>query len=79
VEHLWKKKTNDLLLNTVDKNLANRFITAQKKTWCTGDVLLGYGLLGTWVGRTVIGTWVGRTVSLREKYLECDRLLPIGV
>lgn len=40
-----KKKTNDLLLNTVGKNLANRFITAQKKAWCIGVVLLGYGLL----------------------------------
>lgn len=29
-------------------------------------VLLGYGLLGT---------WVGRTVSLREKFLECGFLL----
>jgi hypothetical protein len=61
-----KKKTNDVLLNTDGKNLANRFITAQKKTWWMGVVLLGYGLLGT---------WVGRTVSLREKYLECGFLL----
>jgi hypothetical protein len=41
------KKTNDFLLNTFGKNLANRFITAQKKTWWMGDVLLGYVLLGT--------------------------------
>ncbi len=62
------KKSNDLLLNTVGKNLANRFITAQKKTWWMWVVLLGYGLLGT---------WVGLTVSLREKYpcLECGFLL----
>jgi hypothetical protein len=46
-----KKETNDVLLNTFGKNLANRFKAAQKKTWWMGVVvLLGYVLLGRLLG-----------------------------